>query len=290
MYGGERDRVSKGSRVSRMKGDARPVQSRLAMLAAYAIVVMAIIGVVSVLWFVTQTVRELNFDTLGHEFSRFVGLFTSNGDGASWATAVATVALAFATLRLWRSTELFSQSANAQLRADGPYLNVVLLFDDTSLDPSGFPPHPYAKAWEGEDSSDPNLSPLIRGVTPSYVKILVLNRQAKPHGIAAGIKIKTKLFFGASTGAAPDHPFSITREVAIPVLEAGASVVGYLYNVGGLKGYAAMVEDVSYQDVTGATLGSASGVAWISKTPVSNESLARVFSPKKKEYTSATRP
>ncbi|HEY0395155.1 MAG TPA: hypothetical protein VGD01_11735 [Candidatus Elarobacter sp.] len=211
-----------------------------------------------------------------------------------WSTAIATLVLAAATVLLWRATRALSRSTNVQFAVDGPYISLFLYPD------GGIPALPsdkdpfraidfgqYSKTFTAEDAANVNLLPLLTD-PPSYLNLIVLNRGSKPISIASDIEVTATLYFGAPGGASPHHPFSLTRNVSLKVLDAQSQQPFRLFNVGGLTGYQVSVSEIRYKDITGRDRRAAHGTGTLMRQPPDVITLLpTLYKPRKGEFTDA---
>jgi hypothetical protein len=265
-------------------------QARIARIIAWAILVLAAFGVFELLlWIWHISGITTLFIGVASWLTWVWGRFALAP--ATWLTAFATVLLFAATAMLWRSTRALSRSTNVQQASAGPFLNAVVYPDGMRLNPQwltfiqqidfGV----YPDVWSREDADNVNLHPLLAG--QSYVNVIVINKSPTPNGLAASIVIKATLYFGASGGSAPHHPFNLKRTLEIAVLESGTHVGGRLFNVGGLSGYMVTVDEVQYRDIFNRDRRAASGIGIVNQTPTGTFITPRVFTPKRGEYTDA---
>lgn len=264
---------------------------RSALIAAWAIVLLAGVGFVFVFSWVVRLIAAAVVKTnvipgLGGS----VGWMLTNSSGSSWAIFWATILLATVTLALFLATTALGRAANVQSRLAGPFLNVMLITEELAQRNAAvyeyfrqipFDDYGFAEA----DDADGNLSPLIANRPPEYVSFVVSNKQTAPHGVAADIRVDLTLYFGASSGSAPGHPFAIKRQIHLPLIEANTYLAGRAFNVAGLTGYMVSADQVEYKDISGLRRGAASGVGKINKTPQQSLITFRIFKPRRKEYT-----
>lgn len=262
----------------------------LAWVVIIAILVFAMVGLVYVASLIWRSFGDSVQATL-RAFSSSLGGTLHNGELAAWLTALATAALVAATIATWRATMVLARST--QEARQGPLL-WVLLYPDAGVpgmphptDQQGNPIDFGSYPFEDDDAQDANLAPLA--AQPTYVNLVVMNRALTPQGLAADIEIDTILFFGATSGNIPNHPFVKRRTFRAPLTEAGTYLACRLFNVGNLPGYMVQIERVSYVDLMGRKRNAASGVGVLNLAPPGNFNLIlRVFKPRRGEFTDAT--
>jgi hypothetical protein len=258
---------------------------------AWTVVGLAAVGLVFLLyWLLLVVGAAIARTNIIGGVGNSVHWMISNPNGPSVAIFWATVLLAVVTFVLFLATAAMGRAANIQARLAGPYLNVILVTDSMMAQ------HTQLKQWfqnlfvepygfAAEDSKDTNLAPLIANQQPAYVYFAVLNKQMAAHGVAAEVRITVTLFFGASSGSAPNHPFSITRQIQLNAVEPNAVLAGSIFNVANLGGYMVQATQVEYRDVAWKRRGAASGVGIINVTPAGTQITYRIFKPRRREYT-----
>jgi len=208
----------------------------------------------------------------------FGALFRATGDflvhdtAAIWFSALATLAVWYATRNLVRVT-------NVQFANLGP-----LLMADLRLDVPVDVVSQSAYTWAAEDLGHTALRPYVDGAAVSYVYLAVGNRKTEPSTVAADVTVTVALYFGSANGQAP-HPHTIRRSYRVEVLEPARYAFGPILNVGTLDAYLAVIEKVSYSDLSGRIRNAGWGRAVISKRPGMAPIYGdKIFKPRKGEF------
>jgi hypothetical protein len=207
------------------------------------VLALAIYAIVSILIWVGGLVEHVaSTQPMARILSVVSGVIGNWTD--KYATSVGTVALALATILLWRATVVLGRASNAQLASLSPFLSINFEMDDQlrlAPDPG------YLTEYVAQDQATAQLQPHVRGQA-RYVQAIVKNEQMSPHGVAALVRIDVVLCWGGNDGD-PTRPYELPRTIFFSAIPANSIERGIAFNVGSLPAFKVIVVDVSYLDI-----------------------------------------
>jgi len=224
--------VAQVQRENRLRRIARNALGYLVLAMILAVFATGLTSVARFMWAFRSHLAFLI--PAGSWFNTYVW---QHPDG--WVTALATVFLFWATLALMRSTR-------AQVAGDAPLLHYNLMSPDAPSIPTGA----YNESWALEDERHVGMAPHLLAGPGRYIHITVANEQAKPYGVALGVKLTVRLAWGASNNT-DLHPYTLDRVINQPAIGAGKAIGGPLFNIGNIANYVVLIQDVTYTDISG---------------------------------------
>lgn len=223
----------------------------LALLALVLIVGTFHVGTF-LFWFIAGIIFHIHIPQA--TITAFQGFINTN-----FTTQIPVWVTGIATLGLWRATVILSRLAQAQKAIVNPLLEFGLLVEDINA-PTGSGNHDsYNENWRDEDSKNAQLHPYIDNQPPCYIRIKVENVQPNVYGLATKITGKVILAFGAKNNV-DNHPFTIVRNLDIPVIGAGKYVEGPIFNIGTLPNFVVLIDEIQYFDIQNIGHKAAYGV------------------------------